>query len=56
MDDDVMFAPVVLDRRADRAHAGGEVEVEVAGAVIRVGARTDLRLVAAIARALQASS
>ena len=57
LDDDAMFAPVVLDRQAEgRAHSGGEVEVEVAGAVIRVGAQTDLRLVAAIARALQATS
>jgi transposase len=57
LEDDVMFAPVVLERRADgRAHSGGEVEVTVAGAVIRVGAQTDLRLVASIARALQASA
>jgi len=61
-DDDMTFAPVVLDRRADgraqsRAQSGGEVEVEVevAGAVIRVRAQTDLRLVAAVARALQAA-
>jgi transposase len=57
LDDDVMFAPVVLDRQADgRARSGVEVEVEVAGAVIRVRAQTDLQLVAAIARALQAPS
>jgi transposase len=57
LDDDVMFAPVVLDRQADgRARSGVEVEVEVAGAVIRVRAQTDLQLVAAIARALQAAS
>lgn len=57
--DDVMFAPVMLDRRGggrEPPGSGGEVEVEVAGAVIRVRAQTDLRLVAAIARALQASS
>jgi transposase len=57
LDEDVMFAPVELDRQADGpAHAGGDVEVEVAGAVIRVGSRTDLRLVAAIARALRGAS
>jgi transposase len=57
LDDDVMFAPVMLDRQADgRARSGVEVEVEVAGAVIRVKAQTDLQLVAAIARALQAAS
>lgn len=55
LDDDVMFAPVVLDRPA-AGRAGAEVEVEVAGAVIRVRAQTDLRLVAAIARALKAAS
>jgi hypothetical protein len=57
LEDDVMFAPVVVERQADgRARAGGEIEVAVAGAVIRVGVQTDLRLVAAIARALQASA
>jgi transposase len=60
-DDDVMFVPVMLDRRGGGREPPGsgsevEVEVEVAGAVIRVRAQTDLRLVAAIARALQAAS
>ena len=57
VDDDVMFAPVMLDHLADsRDRLTGELEVEIAGAVVRVTGGTDMRLLAAVARALKASA
>ncbi len=53
--DDRVFAPVVLDPAAEvRTSSEAMVEVEVSGAVVRVGAGTDLQLVAAVKRALRA--
>jgi transposase len=52
---DMAFAPVVLDPAAEvRPSSEAMVEVEVSGAVVRVGAGTDLQLVAAVVRALRA--
>jgi hypothetical protein len=58
LDDDVMFAPVVVDAGAGaEAHgARGGLEVEIAGAVVRVNGGTDMRLLTAVARALKAAA
>jgi transposase len=58
LDDDVMFAPVVLDAGADGSVHGAQrgLEVEIAGAVVRVTSGTDLRLLTAVVRALKAAA
>jgi len=58
LDDDVEFAPVVLDAGADTSATGAHrgLEVEIAGAVVRVTNGTDMRLLTAVARALKAAA
>jgi len=55
LDDDLAFAEVQLHRDAELARpSSGGVEVEIDGAVVRVWPDTDLRLAAAVFRALKA--
>ena len=57
LDDDVEFAPVVLDGADGGAHSvRGGLEVEIAGVVVRVTSGTDLRLLTAVVRALKAAA
>ncbi len=52
MDEDMSFASVVLE--PDGASDGGAgVEIEVGGAILRVGSKSDLRLVVALVHALR---
>ena len=52
MDEDMSFASVVLE--PDGAPDGGSgVEIEVGGAILRVGSKSDLRLVVALVHALR---
>ena len=48
MDEDMSFASVVLE-----PDGGAGVEIEVGGAILRVGSKSDLRLVVALVRALR---
>ena len=48
----VGFAPVILEQ-ADEPAGGGGVEVEVGGAILRVGPKSDLRLVVTLVHALR---
>jgi transposase len=52
LEDEMTFASVVVDH----GRRSGGVEVEVDGAVIRVHSGSDLRLVAAVVRALKAAT
>jgi len=52
LDDDVTFAPVMVEPAV--APRRGGLAVEIAGAVIQVSGDTDLRLLGAVVRALQA--
>jgi transposase len=53
---EIDFAPVVVDRPTGSAGwSGAGVEIEVQGVVVRAHADTDLRLVAAVVRALKAA-
>jgi transposase len=58
LDDDLAFAPVVLDAGpgadAHGSHRG--LEVAIAGAVVRVNGGTDMRLLSAVVRALKAAT
>ena len=53
MNEDVGFAPVVLEQPDGPPDGSAGVEVEVGGAILRVGPRSDLRLVVALVHALQ---
>ena len=55
--EDVGFAPIVLEQANEPPGGGdgGGVEVEVGGAILRVGPRSDLRLVMALVHALRSS-
>jgi transposase len=53
LEDDLAFAPVVLnERRSEQA----PLELEIAGAVIRVRPDTDLRLMTVVIQALKGSA
>jgi transposase len=58
LDDDMAFAPVELDAGSGAdvhgSHRG--LEVEIAGAVVRVNGGTDMRLLSAVVRALKAAA
>ena len=55
LDDDVAFAPVMVEPMAAPRRGGG-LAVEIAGAVIQVTGDTDLGLLGAVVRALQAAA
>jgi transposase len=54
LSDDMTFAPVVMD--TGPSSPAGVLEVEVAGAVVRVTAGTDLTLLSGVIRALKAAA
>jgi len=56
LDDDMAFAPVVVERPATPARGDGGLAVEIAGAVIQVTGETDLGLLGAVVRALKAAA
>jgi transposase len=56
LDDDVAFAPLILEEPTPRANSDGGVTVKVAGAMIMVTGSTDLTLLAAVVRALKVSA
>jgi transposase len=57
LEDGMAFARIVVDRYAEgRQPMAGGVEVEVDGAVVRVRADSDLKLVTAVVRALKGSA
>ena len=55
LDDDVAFAPVMMEPMAAPRRGGG-LAVEIGGAVIHVTGDTDLGLLGAVVRALQAQA
>jgi transposase len=55
IDNDMAFAAVMVDGAPERRGAVAGLEIEVQGAVVRVQASTDLRLMAAVVRALKAA-
>ena len=58
VDDEAMFAPIVLENCTSAAAVSDSfgLEVEIAGAVVRVNSGTDLRLLAAVVQALKAAA